>query len=70
MAPEQDMRGTLQKHNAGFKAKLVLAAINGKRTILACCRRNLQGQSAAREFCANAIAPTFLASFSTASRRV
>jgi transposase len=33
MAQEQDMKGTRKKHNAGFKAKVALAAIKGDRTI-------------------------------------
>src|SRR5208282_2252013 len=33
MAREQDMKGTRKKHNAGFKAKVALAAIKGDRTI-------------------------------------
>jgi transposase len=33
MALEQDMKGTRKKHNAGFKAKVALAAIKGDRTI-------------------------------------
>jgi transposase-like protein len=33
MAQEQDMKGTRTKHNAGFKAKVALAAIKGDRTI-------------------------------------
>src|SRR5215472_9395629 len=33
MAQEQDMKGTRKKHNAGFKAKVALAAIKGERTI-------------------------------------
>src|SRR5271155_205173 len=33
MAREQDMKGTRKKHNAGFKAKVALAAIRGDRTM-------------------------------------
>jgi transposase len=33
MAQERDMKGTRKKHNAGFKAKVALAAIRGDRTI-------------------------------------
>jgi transposase-like protein len=33
MAQEQEMKGTRKKHNAGFKAKVALAAIKGERTI-------------------------------------
>jgi transposase-like protein len=33
MAQEQDMKRTRKKHNAGFKAKVALAAIKGDRTI-------------------------------------
>jgi transposase-like protein len=33
MAREQDMKGTRKKHNAGFKAKVALAAIKGDRTM-------------------------------------
>jgi transposase-like protein len=33
MAREQDMKRTRKKHNAGFKAKVALAAIKGDRTI-------------------------------------
>src|SRR5260370_35790646 len=33
MAQERDMKGTRKKHNAGFKAKVALAAIKGDRTI-------------------------------------
>src|SRR5437762_2048330 len=33
MAQEQDMKGTRKKHNAGFKAKVALAAVKGDRTI-------------------------------------
>jgi transposase len=33
MAQEQDMKDTRKKHNAGFKAKVALAAIKGDRTI-------------------------------------
>src|SRR5215831_1696952 len=33
MAQEQDMKGTRRKDNAGFKAKVALAAIKGDRTI-------------------------------------
>jgi transposase len=33
MAREQDMKRTRNKHNAGFKAKVALAAIRGDRTI-------------------------------------
>jgi transposase len=33
MAQEQDMKLTRKKHNAGFKAKVALAAIRGDRTI-------------------------------------
>jgi transposase-like protein len=33
MAQEQDMKSTRTKHNAGFKAKVALAAIKGDRTI-------------------------------------
>jgi transposase len=33
MAREQDMKGTRKKHNAGFKARVALAAIKGDRTI-------------------------------------
>jgi transposase-like protein len=33
VAQEQDMKRTRNKHNAGFKAKLALAAIRGDRTI-------------------------------------
>jgi transposase len=33
MAQEQDMKRTRKKHSAGFKAKVALAAIKGKRTI-------------------------------------
>jgi hypothetical protein len=34
MAREQDMKATRKKHNAGFKAKVALAAIEGDRTLL------------------------------------
>src|SRR4029077_14829060 len=33
MAREQDMKRTRKKHNAGFKAKVALAAVKGDRTI-------------------------------------
>jgi hypothetical protein len=33
MAREQDMKGTRKKHNAAFKAKVVLAAVKGERTV-------------------------------------
>jgi transposase len=33
MAREQDMKGTRKKHNAGFTAKVALAALKGDRTI-------------------------------------
>src|SRR5260370_25845481 len=33
MAQEQDMKRTRKKHNAGFKAKVALAAVKGDRTI-------------------------------------
>ena len=33
MAQERDMKRTRKKHNAGFKAKVALAAIKGDRTI-------------------------------------
>jgi transposase len=33
MAQEQDMKRIRKKHNAGFKAKVALAAIRGDRTI-------------------------------------
>jgi transposase-like protein len=33
MAQEQEMKGTRKKHNAGFKAKVALAAIKGDRTM-------------------------------------
>jgi transposase len=33
MAREPDMKGTRKKHNAGFKAKVAVAAIKGDRTI-------------------------------------
>src|SRR5437762_10616506 len=33
MAQEQDMKGTRKKHNAGFKAKVALAAIKGDQTV-------------------------------------
>jgi transposase len=33
VAQEQDMKRTRKKHNAGFKAKVALAAIKGDRTI-------------------------------------
>src|ERR1700719_4240896 len=33
MAQEQDMKRARKKHNAGFKAKVALAAVRGDRTI-------------------------------------
>ena len=33
MAREQDMKQTRKNHNAGFKAKVALAAIKGDRTV-------------------------------------
>jgi transposase len=33
MALEQNMKRTRKKHNAGFKAKVALAAVKGDRTI-------------------------------------
>jgi transposase-like protein len=33
MAREQDMKQTRKDHNAGFKAKVALAAIKGDRTV-------------------------------------
>jgi transposase-like protein len=33
VAQEQDMKRTRKKHNAGFKAKVALAAVKGDRTI-------------------------------------
>jgi transposase len=33
MAREQDMKQTRKRHNAGFKAKVALAAIKGDRTV-------------------------------------
>jgi putative transposase len=34
VAQEQDMKRTRKQHNAGFKAKVALAAVNGERTIV------------------------------------
>jgi transposase len=33
MAQEQDMKRTRKRHNAGFKAKVAVAAVRGDRTI-------------------------------------